>query len=131
MYILFHICTPVLTCTHLKKTFNIFSLQYKHCCVSTVFAACVCYLCMFEVNAMCFRSAVSSLFDKPNASVEKNAAINIMWSELEQNRHHCCYTVTHSAHGAHWVRTGKNHIAALMCVTKQNTASIFACENTG
>ncbi|XP_053091153.1 WD repeat-containing protein 49 isoform X2 [Pangasianodon hypophthalmus] len=56
-----------------------------------------------QVNAMCFRSAVISLFEKPSAGVEKNAAINIRWSELQQNRHRCCYTVTHSAHATHWV----------------------------
>ncbi|XP_053355952.1 WD repeat-containing protein 49-like [Clarias gariepinus] len=57
-----------------------------------------------QVSAMCFRSAVLSLFDRPSAGVEQNAAINISWSELQQNRHHCCYTITHSAHATHWVR---------------------------
>ncbi|XP_027023856.2 WD repeat-containing protein 49 isoform X1 [Tachysurus fulvidraco] len=58
-----------------------------------------------QVNAMCFRSAVISLFERPSAGVEQNAAISIRWSELQQNRHRCCYTVTHSAHAAHWVRS--------------------------
>ncbi|KAK3570238.1 hypothetical protein QTP86_017141, partial [Hemibagrus guttatus] len=58
-----------------------------------------------QVSAMCFRSAVISLFERPSAGVEQNAAINIRWSELQKNRHRCCYTVTHSAHEAHWVRS--------------------------
>ncbi|MCJ8733487.1 hypothetical protein PDJAM_G00224060 [Pangasius djambal] len=56
---------------------------------------------------MCFRSAVISLFEKPSAGVEQNAAINIRWRELQQNRHRCCYTVTHSAHATHWVTSGR------------------------
>ncbi|XP_058244547.1 WD repeat-containing protein 49-like [Hemibagrus wyckioides] len=58
-----------------------------------------------QVTAMCFRSVVISLFERPSAGVEQNVAINIRWSELQQNRHRCCYTVTHSAHEAHWVRS--------------------------
>ncbi|XP_053479394.1 WD repeat-containing protein 49-like isoform X2 [Ictalurus furcatus] len=58
-----------------------------------------------QVSAMCFRSAVISLFERPSAGVEQNSALNITWSELQQNRHQCCYTVTHSAHAAHWVRS--------------------------
>ncbi|KAF7699228.1 hypothetical protein HF521_003970 [Silurus meridionalis] len=57
-----------------------------------------------QVSAICFRSAGISLFERPSADVEQNAAINIKWSELQQNRHRCCYTVTHNAHAAHWVR---------------------------
>lgn len=76
---------------------------------------------------MCFRSAVISLFERPTAGVEQNSALNITWSELQQNRHQCCYTVTHSAHAAHWVRSGKNHIVCPSCLslTKQNSASFL------
>lgn len=78
---------------------------------------------------MCFRSAVISLFERPSAGVEQNAAISIRWSELQQNRHHCCYTITYSAHAAHWVRSGKNDIVTSVCtflsVTKQNSASLL------
>ncbi|TSR87325.1 WD repeat-containing protein 49 [Bagarius yarrelli] len=57
-----------------------------------------------QVNAICFRSAVISLFERPTTGVDQNAAINIRWSELQQNRHRSCYTVTHSEHASNWVR---------------------------
>ncbi|XP_026882608.2 WD repeat-containing protein 49 isoform X2 [Electrophorus electricus] len=58
-----------------------------------------------QVSGLCFRSALISLFERPSMSVEHDSVVSISWAELQQGRHRCCYTVTHTAHGAHWVRT--------------------------
>ncbi|XP_066540306.1 cilia- and flagella-associated protein 337-like isoform X2 [Hoplias malabaricus] len=60
-----------------------------------------------QVSAVCFRSALISLFEHPSAAagVEQDSTINISWIELQQNRHHCCYTLTHASHNGHLVRT--------------------------
>ncbi|XP_062860513.1 WD repeat-containing protein 49-like [Trichomycterus rosablanca] len=57
-----------------------------------------------QVSAVCFRSALVSLFERPSAGVDQNTVVTISWTELQQNHHRCCYTVTHSGHHTHWVR---------------------------
>uniref|UniRef100_A0A3B4BXT7 WD repeat domain 49 n=1 Tax=Pygocentrus nattereri TaxID=42514 RepID=A0A3B4BXT7_PYGNA len=58
-----------------------------------------------QVSGVCFRSALISLFERPSAAVEQDSAVSISWAELQQGCHRCCYTVTHTAHTGHWVRT--------------------------
>ncbi|XP_076845249.1 cilia- and flagella-associated protein 337-like isoform X2 [Brachyhypopomus gauderio] len=58
-----------------------------------------------QVSGLCFRSALISLFERPSVSDDHESVVSISWAELQQGCHRCCYTVTHAAHGAHWVRT--------------------------
>ncbi|XP_030621088.1 WD repeat-containing protein 49 [Chanos chanos] len=57
-----------------------------------------------QVNAICFCSALISLFERPGLSVEEKSVIIIKWAELVQGRQSCCYTVRHREHGPNWVR---------------------------
>ncbi|XP_072551333.1 cilia- and flagella-associated protein 337-like isoform X2 [Salminus brasiliensis] len=81
-----------------------------------------------QVSGVCFRSALISLFERPSAGVEQDSAVSINWAELQQGRHRCCYTVTHTAHTGHWVRTVRflgSLEAFVSCSTSANTSMVL------
>ncbi|KAG9272878.1 WD repeat-containing protein 49-like [Astyanax mexicanus] len=78
-----------------------------------------------QVSGVCFRSALSSLFERLSVGGMQGSAISISWAELQQGRHRCCYTLTHTAHMGQWVRTVRflgSLEAFLSCSTSANTS---------
>uniref|UniRef100_H3AVA6 WD repeat domain 49 n=1 Tax=Latimeria chalumnae TaxID=7897 RepID=H3AVA6_LATCH len=58
-----------------------------------------------QVSALCFTAALISLFERPASSTaDQETTVAITWRELASGYHKCCYTLTHKAHNADWVR---------------------------
>ncbi|XP_067850768.1 cilia- and flagella-associated protein 337-like [Heptranchias perlo] len=58
-----------------------------------------------EVNAICFTTALISLFERPTSSTdEQETTVAITWQELVKGNHKCCFTLQHKEHNNEWVR---------------------------
>ncbi|KAG8445211.1 hypothetical protein GDO86_010114 [Hymenochirus boettgeri] len=88
-----------------------------------------------QVQAICFTSAMISLFERPNNSTEDQQMTQfITWNELVSAYHKCCLIVKHRHHGNHWVRqvSYSSHLEAfLSCTTSDNNTVILAWKDKG
>ncbi|XP_059802805.1 WD repeat-containing protein 49-like isoform X3 [Hypanus sabinus] len=58
-----------------------------------------------EVNAICFTTALISLFERPASSTdEQETTIAINWQELIKGSHKCCFILNHKGHSKEWIR---------------------------
>ncbi|XP_075426736.1 cilia- and flagella-associated protein 337 isoform X1 [Ascaphus truei] len=83
-----------------------------------------------QVQAICFTTALISLFERPvNSTEDQQTTLSITWSELACGYHKCCFTLKHKLHENNWVRqvSYSSHLEAfLSCTTNDNNTVILA-----
>ncbi|XP_053317122.1 WD repeat-containing protein 49 [Spea bombifrons] len=88
-----------------------------------------------QVQAICFTTAMISLFERPaNSTEDQQTTLYITWSELVSGYHKCCYILKHKLHDNHWVRqvSYNSHLEAfLSCSTSDNNTVILAWREKG
>ncbi|XP_067897559.1 cilia- and flagella-associated protein 337-like isoform X2 [Heterodontus francisci] len=82
-----------------------------------------------EVNAICFSTALISLFERPTSSTdEQDTTVAITWQELVKGNHKCCFTLQHKGHNEEWVRKVSycsNLEAFISCATTNLNTLVF------
>ncbi|KAM3930625.1 cilia- and flagella-associated protein 337 [Leptodactylus fuscus] len=88
-----------------------------------------------QVQAICFTSAMISLFERPASSTEdQQTTLYITWKELVGGFHKCCSIAKHALHDNNWVRqvTYSPHLEAfLSSTTSDNNTVILAWREKG
>uniref|UniRef100_A0A8C5PKC0 WD repeat domain 49 n=1 Tax=Leptobrachium leishanense TaxID=445787 RepID=A0A8C5PKC0_9ANUR len=87
-----------------------------------------------QVQAICFATALISLFERPASSAEEQqTTIYITWKELVSGYHKCCFVLKHRLHD-NWVRQvsyNSNLEVFLSCSTSDNNTVILAWREKG
>ncbi|RXM28753.1 WD repeat-containing protein 49 [Acipenser ruthenus] len=81
-----------------------------------------------QVNAICFTSALISLFERPCNSTEQESVITFKWQELVSVHQTCCYVLRHKAHSKNWVRQVRylgNLEALISCATSSTNSMVL------
>lgn len=81
-----------------------------------------------QVNAICFTSALISLFERPCNSTEQESVITFKWQELVSVHQMCCYVLRHKAHSKNWVRQVRylgNLEALISCATSSTNSMVL------
>ncbi|CAH2247497.1 WD repeat-containing 49 [Pelobates cultripes] len=88
-----------------------------------------------QVQAICFTTALISLFERPACSAEdQQTTVYITWNELVSGYHKCCFVLRHKLHDNHWVRQvsyNSNLEVLLSCSTSDNNTVILAWREKG
>ncbi|XP_072428782.1 cilia- and flagella-associated protein 337-like [Chiloscyllium punctatum] len=88
-----------------------------------------------EVNAICFITALISLFERQtNSTDEQEATVAITWQELVKGNHKCCFTLQHKEHNKEWVRQVQycsNLEAFISCATTNLNALVVGWKEKG
>ncbi|XP_069829928.1 cilia- and flagella-associated protein 337 isoform X2 [Dendropsophus ebraccatus] len=88
-----------------------------------------------QVQAICFTTAMISLFERPaNSTEDQQTTLYITWKELVSGFHKCCSITKHELHENNWVRqvTYSSHLEAfLSCTTSDNNTVILAWREKG
>ncbi|XP_032888124.1 WD repeat-containing protein 49 [Amblyraja radiata] len=88
-----------------------------------------------EVNAICFTSALISLFERPVTSAEEQeTTVAISWLELLRGTHKCCFTLNHKGHSREWVRQVSyfsNLEAFISCATTDINTIVLGWKEKG
>ncbi|XP_078420668.1 cilia- and flagella-associated protein 337-like [Cetorhinus maximus] len=88
-----------------------------------------------EVNAICFTTALISLFERPTSSTdEQETTIAITWQELVKGNHKCCFTLQHKGHNKEWVRQVSycsNLEAFISCATTSLNTLVLGWKEKG
>ncbi|XP_059506869.1 WD repeat-containing protein 49-like isoform X1 [Stegostoma tigrinum] len=88
-----------------------------------------------EVNAICFTTALISLFERPtNSTDEQEATVTITWQELFEGNHKCCFTLQHKGHNKEWVRQVSycsNLEAFISCATSNLNTLVLGWKEKG
>ncbi|XP_078058415.1 cilia- and flagella-associated protein 337-like isoform X2 [Mustelus asterias] len=88
-----------------------------------------------EVNAICFTSALISLFERPTSSTdEQETTVAITWQELVKGNHKCCFTLQHKGHNKEWVRQVSycsNLEAFISCATTNLNTIVLGWKEKG
>ncbi|XP_055501306.1 WD repeat-containing protein 49-like [Leucoraja erinacea] len=88
-----------------------------------------------EVNAICFTSALISLFERPVTSTEEQeTTVAISWLELLRGTHKCCFTLNHKGHSKEWVRQVSyfsNLEAFISCATTDINTIVLGWKEKG
>ncbi|XP_063297758.1 WD repeat-containing protein 49 [Pelobates fuscus] len=88
-----------------------------------------------QVQAICFTTALISLFERPASSAEdQQTTVYITWNELVSGYHKCCFVLKHKLHDNHWVRQvsyNSNLEVLLSCSTSDNNTVILAWREKG
>ncbi|KAM4771123.1 cilia- and flagella-associated protein 337 [Rhinophrynus dorsalis] len=88
-----------------------------------------------QVQAICFTTALISLFERPpNSTEDQQTTLYIAWNELLSGYHKCCFTAKHKLHENNWVRqvSYSSHLEAfLSCTTSDNNTVILAWREKG
>ncbi|XP_042195191.1 WD repeat-containing protein 49 [Callorhinchus milii] len=75
------------------------------------------------VNAMCFTTALTSLFEKSASSTdEQQATVAITWKHLVKRHHKCCFILHHREHNREWVKQVSYSL---------NLDAFISCSTTG
>ncbi|XP_056421069.1 WD repeat-containing protein 49 isoform X2 [Hyla sarda] len=70
-----------------------------------------------QVQAVCFTTAMISLFERPaNSTEDQQTTLYITWKELVGGFHKCCFIVKHELHGNNWVRQATAGIDHKICL---------------
>uniref|UniRef100_UPI00398F8847 cilia- and flagella-associated protein 337-like n=1 Tax=Pristiophorus japonicus TaxID=55135 RepID=UPI00398F8847 len=88
-----------------------------------------------EVNAICFTTALISLFERPTSSTdEQETTVAITWQELVKGNHKCCFTLRHKEHNKEWVRQVSycsNLEAFISCTTTNLNTIVLGWKEKG
>ncbi|XP_072330537.1 cilia- and flagella-associated protein 337-like isoform X1 [Scyliorhinus torazame] len=88
-----------------------------------------------EVNAICFTTALISLFERPTSSTdEQETTVSITWQELVKGNHKCCFTLQHKGHNKEWVRQVSycpNLEAFISCATTNVNTLVLGWKEKG
>ncbi|XP_018413289.1 PREDICTED: WD repeat-containing protein 49 [Nanorana parkeri] len=88
-----------------------------------------------QVQAICFTTALISLFERPvNSTEDQQTTLYISWNELVSGFHKCCSILKHKLHENNWVRqvSYSSHLEAfLSCSTSDNNTVILAWREKG